>query len=175
MTLPLPFDRESVELVAERVALVRARIDLPFLLENNVYFFELEEGELDETTFLNLIAETSGCGLLLDLHNLYVNSRNHGLDPYAFLERLDLERVCEIHLGGGFEHRGVYLDAHSGPTPDPVWDLYEWVLPRCPALGGVVFELLGSWYEPLGAEPLADEMRRIRAAWLQHHPEPSAR
>ena len=122
--------------------------------------------------FLNELCELSGCHLLLDLHNLHVNSRNHGLDPFEFLGRVNLDRVVELHLGGGLEYGEWYLDAHSGPTPDPVWDLLEWVLPRAPNVSGVVFELLGSWFEPMGPERLTAELERMQEAWARHQPAP---
>lgn len=170
VTMPLPLDRETLDLLSGRVAEVLRRVPTPFLLENNVYYFDLPEAEFGEAEFLNELSRSSGCYLLLDLHNLYVNSRNHDLDPIAFLDQLELERVVELHLGGGFEYDGWYLDAHSGATPEPVWDLLEWVLPRCPNAGGMVFELLGSWYEPLGRERLTHELERMKEAWLRHQP-----
>ncbi|MGB9180298.1 MAG: DUF692 domain-containing protein [Pyrinomonadaceae bacterium] len=167
VTLPLPYDKETLELLVPRILEVQSRIPVPFLLENNVYFFDFVEQEFDEAAFLNRLCELSGCYLLLDLHNLYTNCRNHGTDPYAFLNALDLRRVLEIHLAGGMEYEGYYLDAHSGTTPAPVWELLEWTLPRCPNLGGIVFELLGSWFVEVGDERLTDEIRRMKTMWRQ--------
>ena len=142
VTLPLPYDQESLEMLAPRVAEVLARVPVPFLLENNVYFFGHPDQDFDEAAFLNQLCQTTGCGLLLDLHNLYTNSRNHDIDSYAFLEKLNLENVVEIHVAGGMEDNGFYQDAHSDTSPPEVWKLLEWVLPHCPNIGGVVFELL---------------------------------
>lgn len=74
---------------------------MPFLLENNVYFTDIPEQEMTEPEFLNALTAEAGCGLLLDLHNLYANARNHGIDTEAFLHELDLSRVVEIHVAGG--------------------------------------------------------------------------
>jgi uncharacterized protein len=172
VTMPLAFDHETLDLLVERVAEVRRRVPTPFLLENNVYYFDLPEAELDEPEFLNELSARSGCYLLLDLHNLHVNRTNHDFDPFEFLERLDLDRVVELHLGGGLDYDGWYLDAHSGGTPDEVWELLEWVLPRAPNVGGMVFELLGSWFEPMGHERLAAELERMQSAWQRHRPLP---
>jgi uncharacterized protein len=168
VTLPLPLDEETLELLIPRVNYVLDRIPVPFLLENNVSYFELEGQGLDEPSFMNELCRRSGCQLLLDLHNLYTNSRNHGYDPLTFLERLELQNVTEVHVAGGLEHGGFYLDAHSGPIPHPVWELLDWTLPRCPNLGGVTFELLGSWFEPMGEERLASELERLKAVWSRH-------
>jgi uncharacterized protein len=172
VTLPLPYDQASIDLLAPRVAEVRSRIPVPFLLENNVYFFEYPHQDFDEATFLNHLCKTSGCHLLLDLHNLYTNSRNHGADPYALLEKLDLEQVLEIHIAGGMEYDGFYQDAHSDTSPPAVWDLLEWVLPHCPNLGGVVFELLGSWYGDVGEDGITDQLSRMRELWARYQPAP---
>jgi len=174
VTLPLPYDQESIDLLAPRVAEIRSRIPVPFLLENNVYFFEYVRQDFDEATFLNLLCETSGCRLLLDLHNLYTNSRNNDIDPYALLEKLNLENVIEIHVAGGMEDDGFYQDSHSDTSPPAVWELLEWVLPHCPNLGGIVFELLGSWYIDVGADRLAGQLSRMRELWMRYCHAPEA-
>jgi uncharacterized protein (UPF0276 family) len=173
ITLPLVLDEDTLELLTARVFEVRERIPVPFLLENNVYYFQVKEQDYDEPRFLNALAEASGCGLLLDLHNLYVNSRNHGTDPYEFLDALDLDRVIELHVAGGMEFDGLYLDAHSGTPPEPVWELLDWALPRCPNVGGVVFELFGTWYDTVGDEGLREQLAGMRAAWSSHQPAPA--
>jgi uncharacterized protein (UPF0276 family) len=175
LTMPLPLDQETLELLTTRVIEIRERIPVPFLLENNVYYFIFEQQDLDEAKFLNALCESSGCGLLLDLHNLYVNCRNHGTDAIAFLEQLDLDRVIELHVAGGMEFEGFYLDAHSGPSPEPVWKLLEWVLPQCSYVGGLVFELFGSWFEPMGAESLHRQLSRMKDLWSRYQPEPEKR
>jgi len=73
------------------------------------------------------------------------------------------------------EMDGFYLDAHSGPTPEPVWWMLEAVLPQCANLGGVTFELFGSWYEPMGEDALRRQLARVRKLWSRHKPEPVRR
>lgn len=158
-----PYDREVLDLLVDRVAEVRAAVPGPFLLENNVSYYAIIEQELGEAAFLNELARRAGCGLLLDLHNLHVNARNHRFDPRAFLAELELEHVLEIHVAGGLEWEGVYLDAHSGACPPEVWRLLEEVVPRAPNLRGVTFEVFPSWYPELGPEGLRAELARIRA------------
>lgn len=173
VTLPLPYDRETVELLTPRVEEVRSRVPVPFLLENNVYFFTYPRQDYGEAEFLNRLCEATGCGLLLDLHNLHTNCRNHGADPHALLGRLDLSNVVEIHVAGGMEHGGFYLDSHSDVSPPEVWETLDWALPRCPNLGGVVFELMDSWLDVVGEEKLAAQMARMRELWSKHQPEPA--
>lgn len=173
VTLPLPRDRETLDALAPRVAEVRRRLPVPFLLENNVYFFSMPGEEMSDAEFLNALCSETGCGLLLDLHNVHCNARNHRTDPYRLLSELDLSNVVEIHVAGGMEHDGWYLDAHSGPLPEPVWELLRYCLPRCPNVGGVTFEMMGSWYVETGSDRLAEELNALREAWRRWQPVPS--
>ena len=167
ITLPLPRDRSTLDMLVPRIHEVQQRVPAPFLLENNVYYFDIPEAEMDEARFLNTLCRESGCGLVLDLHNLYTNARNHGFDAWALLAEIELEHVGEIHVAGGMELDGFYLDAHSDVVPEPVWALLEWTLPRCPNVGGVVFELFGSWFDNVGEAGVRAQMRRLKALWQQ--------
>lgn len=172
ITLPLARDRESLDLLVPRVREVLRTVPRPFLLENNVYYFDIDDGEMDEAAFLNALCRESGCGLLLDLHNLHTNAVNHGFDPMAVLRALDLSHVGELHVAGGMELDGFWLDAHSGAIPEAVWTLLDWTLPRCPNLGGVTFEVFGSWVESVGLARIREDLQRLRAAWARHQPAP---
>ena len=171
-TMPLPRDRATLRLLGRRVAAIRRRVPSAFLLETNVYYVGFPDDELDEAEFLNRLCDDSGCGLLLDLHNVYTNARNHGFDARALLDRLDLSHVVEIHLAGGMEHSGFYLDAHSGRTPEAVWNLLEGVLPRLTGLCGITFEIFEDWVRDLPHARLRDELARMREAWSRR-PGPS--
>ena len=72
------------------------------------------------------------------------------------------------------EHEGFYLDAHSDTVPEPVWQLLQWVLPRCPNIGGVVFELFGSWFDSVGEQRVRQDLQRLRRLWRQCQGEPVA-
>jgi uncharacterized protein (UPF0276 family) len=166
-TMPVPYDEDVLDLLVERVDYVQSRSDRLFLLENNVYYFRIPEQEMSEAEFLNRLTERTGCGLLLDLHNVHVNATNHGFDPWELLGALDLSRVVEIHLGGGLTVDGMYLDAHSGPCPPEVWRLLDEVLPSAPNVRGVVFEVFGNYYPDLGPERLRRELETAREALRQ--------
>jgi uncharacterized protein (UPF0276 family) len=174
MTLPVAHDEEMLDLLVPRVAEVQAANPRPFALENNVYYVSVAESPLDEPEFLNELSARTGCWLLLDLHNLYVNERNGGMKARAFLDALDLDRVIEVHVAGGGEHGGFYLDSHSGPTPRPVLELLARALGECPNLGGVTYELVGSWYEAMGADGLERELAGLRELWRAARPAPVA-
>ncbi|MEM9595497.1 MAG: DUF692 domain-containing protein [Acidobacteriota bacterium] len=171
-TMPVPYDAPVLDLLAAKVEHMQSRVPVPFLLENNVYYFQIPEQEMGEAEFLNRLTRRTGCGLLLDLHNVYVNSRNHGFDPRAFLEDFDLDRVVEMHIAGGLSVDDVYLDAHSGPCPEEVWSLLEWILPRVPNLCGVVFEVFSAYYPKMGPERLLEELARAREITAAHFATP---
>lgn len=170
ITLPLPRDAATLALLVPRIRHVQRAIPRPFLLENNVYYFDIPHCEMDEARFLNRLCRESGCGLVLDLHNLHTNARNHRFDALALLRELELAYVGEIHVAGGMELDGYYLDAHSDTVADAVWPLLEYALPRCPNLGGVVFELFGSWVDAVGLAPVRADLQRLQALWRQAQP-----
>lgn len=167
-TMPVPYDQEVLDLLVERVNEMQARVPVPFLLENNVYYFEIPEQDMDEATFLNRLTERTGCGLLLDLHNIHVNATNHGFDPRDLLSGLDLSRVVEIHIAGGMTLAGVYMDAHSGPCPPEVWQLLREVLPQTPNLRGVVFEVFAGYAKAMGFEAIGAQLAQARDIVHRH-------
>lgn len=165
ITMPLPRDAATLEMLEPHIREVQARVAAPFLLENSVCYFDIPDGEMDEPTFLNRLCRMSGCGLVLDLHNLHTNARNHGFDAFDLLAELELDHVGELHVAGGMELDGFDLDAHSDTVPDPVWALLERALPRCPNVGGLTFELFGSRFDSVVEERVRRDLRRMKAMW----------
>ena len=169
--LPLPLTHEAAALVAGRSAELIDRFGVPFLLENAAQYLGVLPRDADiggEEEFIAEIARVSGCGLLLDLHNLHCNAVNHGFDAVAALDRLPLDRVAEIHVAGGSWADGFYLDAHDGLVPDAVWGLLEHALPRCPNVAGLVFEMLDVHVRRTPPAAIAGELAKLRAAWARH-------
>jgi uncharacterized protein len=111
-------------------------VPVPFLLENISYVFEWPDSKLSDAEFLNLICRESGAGLLLDIENVYLNSANHGFDPYEFLDALSPGLVQEVHMAGGVSvpedalGRPFLADSHSHPVPDEAYKLLEHMLER---------------------------------------------
>jgi uncharacterized protein (UPF0276 family) len=134
--LPVPKTEEIAEQIIGKVRTVQSRIAVPFLLENITYLFEWPDSDMSDAAFLNLICGETGAGLLLDIENLYLNSRNHGFDAYEFLDALPDGLVQEIHVAGGSTVREDYLarpffaDTHSHPVPDAVLEILDHVLVR---------------------------------------------
>lgn len=168
ISLPVPYDQEVLELIAGRVRQIRSMIDSEFLLENNVYYAETPEQEMSEPEFLNRLCRDSGCGILLDLHNLYVNARNHGVSAEGFLRDLDLRNVVEIHLAGGDDLLGFYTDSHAGPVAEPVWHLLQDTLQAAPWIRGVTFEFHESSYPLLKMDGIRAQLERARRIWERY-------
>ncbi|MEE9383254.1 MAG: DUF692 family multinuclear iron-containing protein [Nannocystaceae bacterium] len=165
--LPMPLTRSSLDLLVARVGEIRHRYAAPFLMENITHYLpELPaEDGLDEPEFLTELCQRSRCGLLLDLYNLHCNAQNFDFDTYASMSRMPLDRVVEVHLAGGSEHRGFLLDVHGDGVPEEVWAMYRWLLPRAPRLRGVVFEILEQAVPILGIAGISDQLRRARSYW----------
>ncbi|MDH3994174.1 MAG: DUF692 domain-containing protein [Gammaproteobacteria bacterium] len=128
--LPLPFTEEAVHHVAERVRQVQDIIGAPIALENASYYAQAHT-ELSESEFICAVLAESGCDLLLDVNNIYVNSINHRYDPLDFLDALPLERARYIHIAGHFdEAEDLKVDTHGADVIDPVWTLLAQVYAR---------------------------------------------
>lgn len=168
ISLPVPYDEEVLDLLIERVNHIRSIVQCPFLLENNVYYVDVPDQEMAEAEFLNRLSRESGCGILLDLHNLYVNSRNHGFAPESFLRDLDLSRVVELHIAGGDSLLNFYTDSHAGPVAEPVWDLLDETLRAAPWVRAVTFEFHESSYPLLKVDGIRAELDHARRIWERY-------
>lgn len=168
---PLPFSNAEVERVAGRAAALQDRLKLPLLHENAFYYAPMPGTEIAEAEFMAMMVEKAQTHLLLDLHNVYSNSRNFaGYDAWAFLRTVPLDRVLEIHLAGGQQAEGWYHDFHSSPVPEPVWDMLAYVVARASNLRAVVLEVQGPAHSQVSRPvdgswvPMINEdLRRARA------------
>ncbi len=127
--LPLPYTLATLERVCTHIDRVQAALGRPMLLENPSSYLAFAESEMSETEFLREVAARTGCGLLLDVNNVFVSATNQQTDARAYLADFPLDRVGEIHLGGhdaqSDEHgQPLLIDSHGAPVVDPVWTLY---------------------------------------------------
>ena len=121
--LPIPFTEEAVHYVADRVRQVQDIIGAPMALENASYYAQPHQ-DLTESQFIRAVLEESGCDLLLDVNNIYVNSINHRYDPLEYLDSLPLEKARYIHVAGHYnEADDLKVDTHGADVIDPVWEL----------------------------------------------------
>jgi uncharacterized protein (UPF0276 family) len=121
--------------VAEHIDAVQTALGRVMLLENPSTYVRLAESAIPEVDFLAELAQRTGCGLLLDVNNVFVSAKNNGTDPRSYLDAFPLDRVKEIHLGGHDREtddagRPLLIDAHGSPVADEVWTLYADVVAR---------------------------------------------
>ena len=133
--LPLPYDRATLQRVCDHVDEVQHRLRRRLLLENPSTYVEFAASTMDEAQFLNEVVHRTGCGLLLDVNNAYVNAVNHGGDAAAFIAALPAAAVGEIHLAGFAEDADaagdrLLIDDHGSPVADAVWSLYAQAVAR---------------------------------------------
>ena len=133
--LPLPYTEATLARVCAHIDQVQEVLGRQMLLENPSTYLAFAESEMEETEFLAEIARRTGCGLLLDVNNVFVSATNQQTDPQAYVAAFPLERVGEIHLGGHDaetdEHGApLLIDSHGAPVVDPVWALYAETIAR---------------------------------------------
>jgi uncharacterized protein (UPF0276 family) len=128
--LPLPLTEEAARLAARKIRRAQDVLGRRLLVENISSYVEFRDPEMTHAEFLRAVVEDADCGILLDVNNLYVNARNHGLDPVRFLDRIPSARVAQIHLAGHEDHGALVIDTHDQPVADPVWDLYRAAVER---------------------------------------------
>jgi uncharacterized protein (UPF0276 family) len=128
--LPLPYTSEAVELLSRQVAEAQDFLGMRLLIENVSAYVAYEHSRLPEWEFLAAVAANSGCGLLLDVNNIFVSSRNLGTDAHAFIRGIPLGLVGEIHLAGHARNGDVLIDDHGSQVCDAVWELYGQAIRR---------------------------------------------
>lgn len=140
--LPLPYTDQTLRLVCDHVDQVQESLGRRILLENPATYLRFAQSTIPETAFLAEIARRTGCGLLLDVNNVFVSCTNHGTDPRAWLAAFPLHQAGEIHLGGHDTeelHSGALLiDSHGASVADPVWALFAEVIAKAGPLPTLV-------------------------------------
>lgn len=128
--LPLPYSESALQLLSERVLHMQDVLQRRLLIENLSSYVNFKHSTMTESDFLNELVARTGCGLLLDVNNFYVNQLNHGADAHTAIHALNLDAVGEIHLAGHFVGDGVVIDHHGDTVADAVWELYRSVIER---------------------------------------------
>ena len=126
--LPFPYTHEALSHVANRVQQLQDKLGRQLLVENLSSYLAFANSEMTEGEFLAELTRHTGCGILFDVENLYVNVRNLGVDAEAFIKTIPAEAVKEYHLAGYSERDGCLVDTHDHPVYPEVWKLYEHVL-----------------------------------------------
>lgn len=127
--LPIPYTKEALDVVCANIDRAQTALGRAMLIENPSSYIAFP-GDMTEWEFLNAVCARTGCGLLLDVNNIYVSATNHGFDAIAYLDGIPTERVRQIHLAGHSQGRNILIDTHDKPVPDPVWALYAAAIDR---------------------------------------------
>lgn len=132
--LPLPYTEEALRHVCARVTALQNELGRQILVENVSSYLQFRCSEMQESEFVAAVVTETGCGLLIDVNNIYVNALNHGFDAVAYLLRIPSRAVKEIHLAGhsvvAHGKKELRVDTHSAPVCDAVWDLYRLAIER---------------------------------------------
>ena len=134
--LPLPYTEATLRRVCDHIGQVQEAIRRPMLLENPSTYVTFAESTMSETDFIRTIARRTGCGLLLDVNNVFVSATNQGFSALDYLSDFPLASVGEVHLAGHAEQSDdegelLLIDSHDGPVADAVWKLFEIVVSQC--------------------------------------------
>jgi uncharacterized protein len=159
--LPVTYDEETFEILRGKLEVLKYAFGCDLMLENGAVFTPVPDNDMSEPEFLNRLYSELGCGTLLDLHNLYVQSMNGTLAARKYLEQLNPDCVYEIHLAGGDSLCGFYTDSHSGLTPHEVWSWAYEFGSGFKNLRAIVFEFHESYFKKLGLDSIAGELERM--------------
>ena len=154
---------EAVAAAVDHIGLYQALDDRPFLVETPTNYLRPVRGDLDDGAYVAAIAEQAGCGIVLDLHNIWTNQRNGRQPVTDYLAQLPLERVWEVHLAGGYETGGFYLDAHVGAIDPELLALAAEVVPTLPNVRAVVYEAVPASLAAQGGEGLRRVLTGLHA------------
>jgi uncharacterized protein len=165
--LGLPRTDEALDLVCARVDKLQRRYPTPFLLEHVIQLLPDAPSTYTPARFLNTITSRTGCGLIIDAYNLECDAHNCELDLEEFLDELNPGPIRELHLAGGVEENGVYLDIHSGSVKDSTLKLGLKIIQRAPNLAIVTYEFLKEAVPLIGHDAICAELERLRRA-IEH-------
>ena len=162
--LPIPFRKDAVDHVVERIQKVQDVLQRPLAIENVSYYTPVA-AEMSEIEFVNQIVEGAGCQLLLDVNNVYVNAFNHQYDAKEYIDQLPLDKVAYIHMAGHEQvEPDLIIDTHGQPIIDPVYELFEWTIAKMDP----VPVLLERDYNFEDTEQIQSELLQIKSLIKKH-------
>ncbi len=161
--LPVNRNKENLQLICERIHFLQERYKIPFLIENIAHLLPDYDSQYGNAGFLNEITKQTGCGLILDMYNIYCDGYNYQFNIDAFLKELRLESVREIHLANGSIYKDRMMDIHSNAVDDKVLQLTKDILPKIKNLEIITFELLPEAVPAMGYQAIQNELIRIKS------------
>ncbi|MDE1812255.1 MAG: DUF692 family protein [Thaumarchaeota archaeon] len=163
--LPLRQNLESVKIAAKAITSMANHLGAPLAVETGVNYLRSRDDELMDGEFVGAVADAANCGLLLDMHNIWTNQLNGRQPVDEFLHQIPLDRVWEVHMAGGFEEDGYWLDAHSGEIQKEMLDISKQVIPILPNLRAITFEIYPSFISKVGLEVIRKQLKTVRRLW----------
>jgi uncharacterized protein (UPF0276 family) len=160
----------GIEIYVDAIRTLRDALGVPIAVETGVNYLAPRADEIGDGEFMAAVAERADCGILLDLHNIYCNALNGRQSVERFLSALPLHRVWEVHLAGGFEVEGYWVDAHSGAIPPPLHDICTEVIPALPQLKAIILELFSSYLPHFGVDATCAQLERVHDLWSLRQP-----
>jgi uncharacterized protein (UPF0276 family) len=165
----------GINVVTAAIHSLQDALPVPLAVETGVNYLRPRADELPDGEFVARVVQGANCGLLLDLHNIFANGLNGRQPVTDYIEQLPLDQVWEVHVAGGMEMDGFWLDAHSGAIPDPLYAVCEDLIPRLPNLGAIIFEIFPSFVSQVGLRLIEEQLERVHALWAlrREHGPPS--
>jgi uncharacterized protein (UPF0276 family) len=163
--LPPRQTQNGISYAIRSIKSMKQDIGIPFAFETGVNYLKILPDELPDGEFIARIARGADCFILLDLHNLIANELNGRQSVKQFLNQTPLERVIEIHIAGGFQYNGYYLDAHSGVSSEALLELTEETASKCPNLKAIIFEMIPEYSSTLKDGELREQFEQIQNIW----------
>ncbi|MEP6748199.1 MAG: DUF692 family multinuclear iron-containing protein [Bacteroidota bacterium] len=159
--LPPAQTKEGIAVAVEAINFFQSHFKLPFAFETGTNYLQKQLHEIDDGTFVAAIAEKADCHILLDLHNIMANQLNGRQSVNDFIHQLPLERICEIHIAGGFFHNNFYLDAHSGVSSNELFEMLDKLVNRLPHLKALIFEMLPEYASTVSKEAISKQLEKM--------------
>lgn len=162
---PLPYTKEAMNWVVERISRVQEYLGRRILIENVSSYVAFSDDEMTEQEFISEVAKRADCGILLDINNIYVSSRNHNFDPMDYLKHIPVDRVGQMHLAGHKDKGTHCIDTHDHPVCDSVWDLYRFAAKQFPNVSPMI-----EWDDHIPEfERLEQEVAKIKRIWKEEN------
>jgi uncharacterized protein (UPF0276 family) len=159
--LPPLQSNKGISKYTQQIKFFKNKFDIPVAIENGVNYFKPLENEIDDGNFIAELLIKSNCGLVLDIHNLWCNERNGRQSAKKFLEQIPLERVWELHIAGGKEENGYWIDAHSEEISKELFSLMYNIVPNLPNLKAIIFEIEPSYTKIMDLELIRSQMKEL--------------
>jgi len=152
------YNNETLQVCTEKILEIQNLTGQAFAIENIAHPFFIPGQSYTETEFINKLITKTGCRIILDLNNLYTNSVNFSIDPKKWLQHINCDDIDSIHLAGGFiDSEGILQDGHCEPVPEPVWELYKYVIKKAQRAIPTIVERTGN-NSKLGLKPILSDM-----------------